>query len=116
MERGHDDKLEAMIGYIMKMCLWQFHSRAWDRERQNREILGMTLRLLLGDEVSPETPEERCYYADAEIMRRGFLALMPDLAGMAREELTGLLTAVRERLDYLTVGGSLNQELTDVKY
>ena len=33
-------RVDALMGYIMKHCLWQFHSRTWDRERQNREILG----------------------------------------------------------------------------
>ena len=29
------DRVEQLVDYIMKWCLWQFHSRAWDREKQN---------------------------------------------------------------------------------
>ena len=36
------ERVEQLIDYIMKNCLWQFHSRRWDRVRQNENILGMT--------------------------------------------------------------------------
>jgi nitrogenase delta subunit len=39
MEDPTKDRIEPLVDYIMKHCLWQFHSRKWDRERQNREIL-----------------------------------------------------------------------------
>jgi nitrogenase delta subunit len=43
------EQVEALVDYIMKNCLWQFHSRAWDRERQNENILGITNRLSGGN-------------------------------------------------------------------
>jgi len=39
-------QVEQIIDYIMKKCLWQFHSRAWDRERQNKEVLAKTCEVL----------------------------------------------------------------------
>jgi nitrogenase delta subunit len=76
----------------------------------------MAEKLLSGEEVSLDTPEERCYYADAEIMRRGLLACVPGLDTMDRCQIAGLMAEVKGRLDHLTITGSLNQELTDVKY
>ena len=38
------ENVEVVIDYIMKKCLWQFHSRAWDRERQNEGIMTQTMR------------------------------------------------------------------------
>ena len=42
MDNSMQQQIEQMIDYIMKKCLWQFHSRSWDRERQNAQILGTT--------------------------------------------------------------------------
>ena len=38
MEDIMKDRIEQLVDYIMKWCLWQFHSRAWDREKQNEGI------------------------------------------------------------------------------
>jgi nitrogenase delta subunit len=65
-------RVEELVNYIMKKCLWQFHSRTWDRKRQNENILGMTARLVYGDEVKPTTPEEKCYWADALCLAEEF--------------------------------------------
>ncbi|MFT3959108.1 MAG: Fe-only/vanadium nitrogenase subunit delta [Desulfovibrio sp.] len=40
------ENVEVVIDYIMKKCLWQFHSRAWDRERQNEGIMTQTMQIL----------------------------------------------------------------------
>ena len=37
------DRIEQLVDFIMKWCLWQFHSRTWDRERQNEGILTKTM-------------------------------------------------------------------------
>lgn len=39
MEDTLKDRVEQLVDYIMKWCLWQFHSRAWDREKQNEGVL-----------------------------------------------------------------------------
>ena len=49
------EQVELMVDYIMKHCLWQFHSRAWDREKQNAGILGKTKQLLCDEPVERET-------------------------------------------------------------
>ncbi|VVT51463.1 Nitrogenase (iron-iron) delta chain (EC [Kosakonia radicincitans] len=60
-----DEQVELMVDYIMKHCLWQFHSRTWDREKQNAGVLGKTRQLLCGEEVELANPADRCYWADA---------------------------------------------------
>jgi nitrogenase delta subunit len=108
--------VENLVGYIMRKCLWQFHSRAWDRERQNAGIIGMATRILLGQDISTEDRSERCYMADAVIMARGFLCEFPALASLSPDEIRDLMGSLKERLDFLTIRGSLNEELTDPKY
>lgn len=46
-ETAMKEQVSQLVDYIMKKCLWQFHSRAWDRSRQNENILGMTSNILL---------------------------------------------------------------------
>ena len=46
-----EQQVEALVDYIMKHCLWQFHSRNWDREKQNAGVLGKTRQLLCGEDV-----------------------------------------------------------------
>ena len=65
METEMKDQIEPLLDYIMKNCLWQFHSRAWDREKQNEKILSKTTQLLCGEPVENTTPADRCYWVDA---------------------------------------------------
>ena len=111
MEEIMPEKVSQLVDYIMKKCLWQFHSRAWDRERQNKEILTKTMQILCEEPVKCETAEDRCYWADAVCLADGFKGRYPWLAAMDKAEIKPLLEDVRERMDFLTITGSLNQEL-----
>lgn len=110
------DQTEHLIDFIMKHCLWQFHSRSWDRERQNEGILGMTTRLLCGEDFVPQDPQDRCYWVDAVYMVDSFRERYPWLADLDVPEIQKLMANVKERMDFLTVTGSLNEELTDEHY
>ena len=110
------DKIAELEDYIMKKCLWQFHSRTWDRQRQNENILGMTKQILLNEPVSRETPEERCYWVDAVTMAEAFRKRCPWLGNMSKDEIADLMDGLYQRIDHLTVSGSLNLELNDQHY
>lgn len=109
-------RIEQLVDFIMKKCLWQFHSRAWDRERQNQEILTKTRQLLCDEPVSLETPADRCYWVDAVYLADSFKKRYKWLASMEKDDIELLMQGLKERMDYLTVKGSLNQELTDPLY
>ncbi len=109
-------QIEQMIDYIMKKCLWQFHSRTWDRERQNAQILGTTTALLCDEPVELSTPEQRCYWADAVCLAEAYRERFAWLATMSHHEIRALMQGVHQRLDFLTISGSLNAELTDRHY
>ena len=111
-----NDKVEQLVDYIMKWCLWQFHSRAWDRERQNEGILTKTRQLLCEEPVEFATPADKCYWVDAVILVRDFKAEYPWLSAMDKEDIKSLMQRLKERMDFLTIKGSLNEELTDPKY
>jgi nitrogenase delta subunit len=105
-----------VLDYIMKKCLWQFHSRAWDRKKQNEGIMGMARQILLGQEPARDLPEERCYWVDAVVMARGLREYYPWASELAPEVLGRIMDETKIRLDHLTVHGSLNEELSDPKY
>ena len=109
-------RLEPMVDYIMKHCLWQFHSRAWDRKDQNEGILNKTTQLLCDEPVDLETPADRCYWVDAVCLADAYRKLFPWLPAMDKADIKELMKAVHERMDHLTITGSLNLELTDQHY
>lgn len=110
------DRIEQLVDYIMKKCLWQFHSRAWDRTRQNEGILTRTRQLLCDEPVDISTPDARCYWVDAVCLADAFRARYAWLADMSKDDIAVLMQGLHARIEYLTVTGSLNLELTDQKY
>ncbi|MDF2869668.1 MAG: Fe-only nitrogenase FeFe protein subunit AnfG [Anaerocolumna sp.] len=110
------EKTEVLLDYIMKKCLWQFHSRAWDRERQNANIIEKTMQLLCNEPVEKDTPEERCYYVDAVYLADSYRRLYPWVSEMDKADLKTVMVNLKERLDFLLISGSLNKELTDPRY
>jgi len=116
MEAMIHDKMEQLLDYIMKHCLWQFHSRAWDRKDQNEGILSKTTQILCGEEPAHETPADRCYWVDAVCLAEEYRKRFPWLTSMDKAGISELMQALHERMDVLTITGSLNQELTDQHY
>lgn len=116
MENNMKDKVEQLVDYIMKHCLWQFHSRAWDRERQNEGILTKTTQLLCEEPVETGTPADKCHWVDAVCLAEAFKSGYPWLAAMDKAEIKVLMQALKDRLDFLTITGSLNEELKDPRY
>lgn len=116
MSTTKSERVEKLVDFIMKNCLWQFHSRKWDRERQNREILNKTRDLLLGDCDKPDDRLDRCHWVDAVLLARNYKASFPWVNTLSREEVSDLMQDVLERMNFLTITGSLNLELTDEHY
>lgn len=115
-ELAMKDKVEQLVNYIMKKCLWQFHSRVWDRERQNEGILTKTTQILCDEPVEKESPAERCYWVDAVVLADAYKSRFQWLNEMDKDQIKLLMQAVKDRMDFLTITGSLNLELTDTHY
>ncbi|MDR1640148.1 MAG: Fe-only nitrogenase subunit delta [Clostridiales bacterium] len=110
------ERVSQIVDHIMKNCLWQFHSRAWDRLRQNENILGMTAKILLDEKVEIKTPDDKCYWVDAVCLADACRKKFSWISSSSREELADVMASLKERMDFLTVTGSLNEELTDKHY
>ncbi len=116
MEDVTQDRTDQLVDYIMKWSLWQFNSRAWDREKQNEGVLTKTTQILCNEPVEKETPSDRCYWAEAIILAKEFKNNYPWLSKMQKNEIKLLMKNLKERIDYLTITGSLNEELTAKRY
>ncbi|THF65931.1 Fe-only nitrogenase subunit delta [Pseudothauera nasutitermitis] len=110
------ERIAVLEHYIMKNCLWQFNSRGWDRRKQNAGILGKTAQLLCGEPVDVSVPLEKCYWVDAVMLERAYRKLCPWLADLSKDDIKALMQLLNARMDWLTIDGSLNQELTVVNY
>jgi len=120
METSKEDlekqRIDQLTDYIMKNCLWQFHSRAWDRKNQNEGILSKTKQILCEEALALETPADRCYWVDAVCLAEAYRKRFPWIQEISKEEVASLMKGLHERMDYLTITGSLNLELTDQHY
>lgn len=110
------EKIAPLENYIMKNCLWQFNSRGWDRRKQNAGVIGKTALLLCGEPVDISAPLDKCHWVDAVMLDRACRELFPWLAALPRDEIKALMQLLNARLDWLTIDGSLNLELTVVNY
>ncbi|ABD90204.1 Fe-only nitrogenase subunit delta [Rhodopseudomonas palustris] len=109
-------KVSELENYIMKNCLWQFNSRGWDRRKQSAGVLGKTAQILVGEEVDNPTPLDKCYWVDAVLLARNFTERCAWLSDMGKDEIRALIAKLHARIDWLTIDGSLNEELTVQNY
>ncbi len=110
------EKVDALFDYIQERCLWQFHSRSWDRSENIDGVLAKAADLLAGREPTAETPAERCFVADAKIMVADFRSNFPWIATADEAEIAELLGGLRERLTDLAITRSRNHELNHTLY
>lgn len=107
-----DDKVQKVYDYILERCLWQFFSRNWDRERNIKAILKNVAALYSGEEVSKETNLDKCYYADAKILLDQLMERYAWFEELSAKEVREITDKVADKLIYLAVTNSLNQERT----
>ncbi|HVI50142.1 MAG TPA: Fe-only nitrogenase subunit delta [Candidatus Sulfotelmatobacter sp.] len=110
------ERVGQMEHYIMKNCLWQYNSRGWDRRKQNAGIIGKTAQLLCGEEVDNPNPLEKCYWVDAVMLARAYREICSWLNGMDTAAIKSLMTTLHQRMDWVMIDGSLNEELTVQHY
>ncbi|MEH1921430.1 V-containing nitrogenase subunit delta, partial [Nostoc sp.] len=96
---------------IQERCLWQFHSRAWDREENINGVLNKTAQILTGEKVVLETLIERGFYADAKILAADLEIRFAWLNSMENSQKKAVLEAVKGMLIDIVITKSKNGEL-----
>lgn len=110
------NKVEELTSFIQERCLWQFHSRTWDREENIEGVLTKVTGILTGEPLDIETAEEKCFYADAKILAAEFKDKFPWLNKLEKGQIKAVIEGVKERITEITVTKSLNGELNVENY
>lgn len=106
-----DDKVDELLGYVEERCLWQFFSRAWDRQENIDGVLNQAASLLAGREPSRATPMDNLFYADAKLMVADFRERFPWIDESGEDEIRQLLDGLKTRLVDNVITKSSNREL-----
>jgi nitrogenase delta subunit len=107
---------EEIVAFIQERCLWQFFSRAWDREENIQGIIDLLGQIVKGQHVSLETPADRCFYADAKILVMQLKERLPWIAELSAEQVDEELSGVKARLTEIAITKSRNGELRTANY
>lgn len=110
-----ESKENMLMNYIMKNCLWQFNSRAWDRKAQNENIIGKMTQILCNEKIKMDTPADRCYWAEAKSLIDEWKCF-PWLKKMNITDIKLMMSTLKKDLDTQLITQSLNKELTDPNY
>ncbi len=109
-------KVDQLFGYVQERCLWQFFSRAWDRQENIDGIMKTATDMLTGGVPKLETPMDRLFYADAKIMVADFKERFPWIKEVGPEQIRDLMAGLKDRLVEHTITKSLNHDLSHSLY
>lgn len=108
--------MNAVYGFVMERCLWQFFSRNWDREDNINTIMPYVAKLQSGQPVDRSTHILNSHYADAKILTAQLTERFPWFSSLGADEARDICDRVREKLIDIAVVNSLNAERTEANY
>jgi hypothetical protein len=111
-----DEKAESLVTFIQERCLWQFASRAHDREENIDGVLTLVGILLTGGAPKLQTPMDRLHFANANHLATEIKSEFPWLTHLGKEELFAVITRAIKRIHEITVKNSKNGELHQPLY
>ncbi len=111
-----EKSVEELTSFIQERCLWQFHSRSWDREDNITGVLKLAGDLLVGTPVVLETPADKCNFADAKLLVADIQSKLAWLNLLDADQKKAVLEGVKDKLIELTITKSLNGELHHPNY
>lgn len=114
--KENKEKMEEVFSFFQERCLWQFYSRAWDRKDNINGVCGDVIKLLTGERVELETPEDKCHYADSRILADELKKRCPWLLEMEDSERKAIIEDARDKLMALAVTNCRNPEIHNENY
>lgn len=108
-----EKKIDEILEFIQERCLWQFHSREWDRTENINGIFGMLPKLLAGEKISAKDlePKDKCHYADAKILADQLSEKFSYIKEIDEKEKNELLSGVKDKLIDVAITKCRNEEL-----
>jgi hypothetical protein len=104
-------KADELVAFIQERCLWQFVSRAHDREENINGVLSLLGEILTGGSPKLETPMQRLHFANANHLASEVKTAFPWLTESPKEDVQGVVSGVIAKIHELVVEKSLNGEL-----
>jgi vanadium nitrogenase delta subunit len=111
MIKTSNEKVKQLYDYVQERCLWQFFSRAWDREANIKNITRMAGEILTGTEPDVKTPMDKQFFADAKWMVADLKQRFDWIAAEPPESIVRLMSELKDELLDLAVTHSTNSEL-----
>ncbi|MDP4177318.1 MAG: V-containing nitrogenase subunit delta [Bacillota bacterium] len=111
-----EEKIAEIYNYIQERCLWQFHSRTWDRKENINGTMDYFTKILKGEEVTRDTAQQKCSYADAKILVDELKVKFSWVNELSSEQIEELGTGVKDKLIDIMINKSLNLELNTPFY
>ena len=105
------ERTEEVTSLIQQRCLWQFHSRSWDREENINGVLGQAAKILTGEKAVLETLSDRAFYADAKLLVADLEKKFQWLSKMDNAQKKAVLESVKASLIDISITKSRNGEL-----
>ena len=105
------ERTEEVTSLIQQRCLWQFHSRSWDREENINGVLGQAAKILTGEKAVLETLIDRAFYADAKLLVADLEKKFQWLSKMDNAQKKAVLESVKASLIDISITKSRNGEL-----
>jgi hypothetical protein len=109
-------KADDLVTFIQERCLWQFVSRAHDREENINGVLSLLGEILTGGSPKLKTPVQRLHFANANRLASEVKVAFPWLVEIPKEDMQGVVTGAIARIHELVVEKSLNGELHQPGY
>jgi nitrogenase molybdenum-iron protein alpha chain len=110
------ERTEEITNFIQERCLWQFHSRSWDREENINGVISKATAILIQEQVVLETLIDKLHYADAKILVLDLKTKFSWINKAQKAHITAVLELVRQKLLHIAITGSLNAELNHSLY
>lgn len=108
-----EKKIDEILEFIQERCLWQFHSREWDRTDNINGIFDVLSKVLNGEKVDLKdvTLQKKCFYADGRILADQLIERFSFIKEMNESEKSELLSGVKDKLVNVAITKCRNEEL-----
>ncbi|BAY99931.1 nitrogenase vanadium-iron protein, alpha chain [Tolypothrix tenuis PCC 7101] len=104
-------RTEEITTFIQERCLWQFHSRSWDREENINGVINKAIAIASGEKLANETLAEKLHYADAKILVLDLKKKFSWFDNSDKAHIKAVLELVKQKLIGIVITGSRNGEL-----
>ena len=111
-----NEKVEAVVEYIQKNCLWQFFSRSWDRADNIDGILTKAGKFLRGNLPLKKPLQINAGLQTQKILIAELKVKIPWFASADKKEVKEILNGVKERMREIAIDKSKNEELKIPNY